>query len=457
VTTIPHPLASAARARPSHPALISAGWSLTYAELATAAARKAAALKERGVRPGDRVVLLGGPSQQWIAAFHAVSWLGAVAAPLSPSLTPDELRRALTILTPALTLYAPEDLSGDQREALTGLPSDSLSVSGVEAAPERDWPLEEVRLTVMSSGTTGAPRPIDLTGAQLTFSAFGSAMRLGHDPADRWLCCLPLNHVGGLSILLRCALYGTTVALHDRFDPAAVARALDRGDASLVSLVPAMLAAVLDAREARPFPTSLRAVLLGGGATPEALIERCRVIGAPVAITWGMTEAASQLATRAPGDLSPGGHVGAAMPFARVTAEGGLLTVEGPVAPGGRMVTRDRGAVDDEGRVQVHGRSDDVIISGGENIDPAEVEAVLEDHEAVSEAAVVARADARWGQRPVAWLVSAPGADRPNPEALADWCRERLLGFKVPDAFEWATSLPRTELGKVSRSTLRGS
>src|SRR5690606_4255140 len=118
--------------------------------------------------------------------------------------------------------------------------------------------------------------------------------------------CLPLNHVGGLSILYRCAWYATTVELHPRFDADAVSRSIDDG-ASLVSLVPTMLERVLDARRDRPFPPRLRAILLGGARTPEALVSRCRAIGAPVSLTWGMTEAASQVATRFPGDLDGGG------------------------------------------------------------------------------------------------------------------------------------------------------
>ena len=282
----------------------------------------------------------------------------------------------------------------------------------------------------------------------------GSALRLGHALDDVWLCCLPLHHVGGLSILLRCAMYATCVDLRPRFDAAEVARALDGGEVRLASLVPAMLRAALGARGGRPFPDALRAILLGGGPTDEALLARCRAIGAPVSVTWGMTETGSQVATRAPGDLSPGPHAGAPLAFTRVVESGGRLAVEGPMAPGGRLVSHDRGAIDDAGRVHVTGRVDDVILSGGENIDPAEVEAALTDHAAVAGAAVVARPDPRWGQRPVAWLVPRDAA-RPADEELAAWCRARLAGFKVPDAFLWCDALPRTSLGKVSRGLLR--
>ncbi len=449
--SVPNALGAAARARPAHPALLSGDQRISYADLRAAAARRAGALAALGHAPGERIALLGPPGPDWVISLHAIGWLGATAAPISPRLTPRELERALEKLAPTRVLTAP--LGPEHREALGAYPSAPLDLAGGPEAPERDWPLEEIRVTAMSSGSTGSPKAIDLTTRQLTFSALGSALRLGHDPGDTWLCCLPLNHVGGLSILLRCALYATSVRLHPSFDAAAVARALDGGAITQVSLVPAMLRAVLDARPAgRRFPPRLRVILLGGGPAPAPLLARCRAIEAPVALTWGMTETASQVATRHPGDLSPEPHAGPPLAFARVRGEGGVLAVEGPVAPGGCLLTRDRGALDSRGRVVVRGRIDDVIISGGENIDPREVEAALEAHEAVAEAAVVGRPDPRWGRRPVAWLVAVPGVERPDEEALIAWCRARLAGFKIPDAFRWTEALPKTELGKRSRT-----
>ncbi len=310
-----------------------------------------------------------------------------------------------------------------------------------------------------------------LTTAQVIFSALGSAVRLGHDPADRWLCCLPLHHVGGLSVLLRAAVLGITVELHEGFDAGRVAAALDSGEVSLVSLVPTMLTRVLDAREERPFPASLRVILLGGGPADDALLARCRRLDAPVALTWGMTEAASQIATGEVGDLAPGGGVGAPHPFSRVTAGAdGRLLVSGPIVPGGGLATQDAGEVDARGRVHVHGRLDAAILSGGELLDPREIEAALRRHPGIAEALVVALPDPRWGQRPGALLVPAAGpaaagspdgtaaptgADALSAGALREWLGDHLARHKAPDRVWRVAAVPTTALGKPSREAAR--
>jgi O-succinylbenzoic acid--CoA ligase len=431
---IPHPLAAAARSRPDHPALIVGGsgdqGSSSYGSLADEVARRAQSLRDLGVGVGDVVALDGAPDADWVAAFHAIGWLGAVAAPLPT----DEVERA----------RAAPLVGANHTITPTRLP---LADSGCEPAA---WPLDAPRLVVLTSGSTGTPRRVELSTGQLVFSALGSAMRLGHDPADSWLCCLPLHHVGGLSILLRCAIYGTTVRLHPRFDASEVAHALDAGDASLVSLVPTMLRRVLDDRGARPFPARLRVVLLGGGPIPGDLLERAAGLKVPVARTWGMTEAASQIATAPPGDDAPGYPP---LPFVQVRATGdGALVVEGPIAPGGRLVTADTGRVDPTGRVHVAGRRDDVIISGGENVDPREVETVLEAHPAIREAAVVGIPDAEWGARPMALVV----VDGPvDDAALRAHCTARLSRFRVPDRFARVPGpLPRSALGKLRRGAV---
>ena len=324
--------------------------------------------------------------------------------------------------------------------------------------PERFWPLHEPRVVLHTSGTTGAPRPVTLTTGQLLLSAFGSATRLGHDPNDHWLCCLPLHHVAGISILMRCAFYGTAVVLHERFDATRVAAALDAGDVTLVSLVPSMLEQVLDARGDGPFPSGLRAILLGGDPPSDALLERCRTMDAPVALTWGMTETASQVATRAPGDFAAASDGAPPLPFLRVRTQGERLVVTGPVVRGGAHVTSDLGGVTDRGRVRVTGRADDAILSGGEIIVPEEIEAVLAGHPAIAQVAVVAVPSERWGQCPAAVLVAkAKSGPHPTAEALSAWCHKRLSGYKVPATFQWRDALPTTALGKIARAQLRQS
>ncbi len=464
MTALPLPHLSAALARPGHPALVTPeGTTWTWAELASRAARRAHSLLDQGVGPGSVVALAGEARPSFVVELHALWQVGAVVAPLNPRATDAELRAALRAIAPQF-VSAPEPgrLQATQRAALATTGAARLLTPGLGAAPapERPWPLDEVRLIILTSGTSRRPRPMRLTTSQLVFSAFGSAVRLGHHLDDRWLACLPLHHIGGLSILLRCALYATTVELHPAVDLTRIAARLDSGEITLVSLSPSLLSAVLDARPEAPLPPAVRAILLGGAATPAPLLDRARALGLPLAITWGMTEAASQISTRLPGDLSADGGSGPPLPFARVEArDDGALVVRGPVV-GGDLITNDHGHIDAEGRVQVGGRRDDVIVSGGVNLSPAEIEQALLTHPAVADAGVVGVADAQWGHRPVAVLVAAtPGeageaSARPDAAALRAHCADRLTGYKVPDRFVWVSALPRGALGKLSRRRL---
>lgn len=428
---VPHPLISALLARPDHPALIAGDDAVTYGALIPRVARRAGGLRAAGVGPGQTVALVAPPGIDWWVDFWAIGWIGAAVAPVDHRLPPPARARALAAIAPDRVL------DGDAARP-RGLP-----------LPERPWPLDEIRLVIATSGTTGAPTIVRLATGQLVFSAMGSMLRLGHAPDDRWLACLPPHHIGGASIGIRCA-FGATTALLARFEPSAIAARLDAGEASLVSLTPAMLEAVLDARAARPFPPDLRALLLGGAHAPAPLIERCRALGAPVATTWGMTEAASQIATRAPGDLAPGAPP---LPFARVSVDPhGALTVSGPVVAGAR-ITADRGRVEG-GRVFVEGRRDDVIISGGLNLSPGAIEDALRRHPAVRDAGVVAVADARWGQRPAAALVLADRAHPPPEDALRALCRAEVGPHAAPARFAVVDGLPRGDLGKLRRAAL---
>lgn len=452
--TVPQPLLSTALARAEHPVLICGETIWTAARLQLTVARRAAWLAGQGVAAGDVVALLGAPSIDWVVSFHALGWLGAIAAPLPDGQPPAEQARLLRELKP-LAVLADAAARPGLGHTLRSLPlagAEPELAAASQLVAERFWPLDEVRVVIFTSGSSAQPRQVELTTAQLLFNALGSAIRLGHDVHDRWLACLPLHHIGGLSILMRCAWFGSCVVLEPRFDAERVAQMLDTGTVTLASFVPTMLARVLDARAAVPFPSALRAILVGGAAVSQPLLERCRALGAPLALTWGMSETASQVATRFAGDLAAG-HGAPPLAFARVGERDGRLTVRGPTVREAELLTDDLGYVDALGHIHVTGRADDVILSGGEKVVPAEVEALLLTHPAIAEVAVVARPDPRWGQRPVAFLV-AREASLPAEE-LTRWCRERLAAFKVPAAFNWCAALPRTALGKIARATLR--
>jgi O-succinylbenzoic acid--CoA ligase len=310
---------------------------------------------------------------------------------------------------------------------------------------------------LFTSGTTGSPKPVVLSRGNFEASAIASAWNLGVAPGDRWLCVLPLHHVGGLAILWRSAIYGTTAVLHERFDPDAVLAAFQSGDVTIASLVPTMLRRLRDAGLSGA--GGVRAILLGGGPVPRDLLEWSAEVGLPVLQTYGMTETASQIATlRAEEAVQHHGSAGRPLLGVELRiGDGGEILVRGPMvsrralADDGWLHTGDRGHLDEDGFLHVEGRLDDVIVTGGENVAPAEVEEVLLAHPGVADAAVAGRPDRDWGQAVTAWVVLATHV--PDRE-LAAHCRALLAGFKVPKAFVRVDELPRNAAGKVVRRRL---
>jgi O-succinylbenzoic acid--CoA ligase len=391
-------LPRAAALRPGRAAVEAAEGSLTYAELL-----------ERGaldVAPGTRVALEGPPGLEFAAALHAALLARAVAVPVDPRLAPAE-RAALVATTEPATSH----------------------VAAPPVAPADGDPA----LIVHTSGTTAAPRPVELSFGNIQANALGSAVALGLDPDERWLCPMPLSHVGGLMVLLRSAIYATTAIL----GPADRAT---HDDVTVVSLVPTQLRRLLDAGT-RP-GSRLRVVLLGGAPATPDLLDRARDAGWPVAETYGLTQACSQVTVD-----------GRPLPGVAVTiATDGEILVEGPtVAGGGVLHTGDLGRIED-GRLTVIGRKSDTIVTGGENVAPAEVEAALLEHPAVADAGVFSRPDPEWGEAVTARVVLRAPAE---PHELREWVAGRLARYKVPKAIVVADALPRTASGKLLRRELR--
>jgi O-succinylbenzoic acid--CoA ligase len=436
-------LARAAAARPGHVALQTPGASWSYSELHAAAQAGAAQLAERGAGPGIRVAIALEPGLSFAHALHASLLLGAVAVPVDLRLSAGERAH----IAGGAAVLVDEPLQAD-----TSAPPAPLAAG---------HDLDRTAAIIHTSGTSASPRPVELTYGNFLWSALGSAVALGLDARERWLCALPVSHVGGLSILLRSAIYATTAVVHERFEVDRVLGALRAEEVTLVSLVATTLARLLDGGLSSP-PT-LRCALTGGGPVPAALLRRAAAAGVPVSLTYGLTEACSQVTT-APvgsGDAS-GSDAGPPLFCTQVgIAEDGEILVRGPtVAPGalssdGWLHTGDIGGLDASGRLRVEGRKSDTIVSGGENVAPAEVEAVLEAHPQVLEAAVLGRADPQWGEAVTAIVVPRPGVELEG-EALRAHCAQVLAPYKVPKHVLLAAEpLPRTRSGKLLRRALR--
>ena len=359
--------------------------SMTYAELSSAAISAANAVRRTGAR--DRVALALPAGEEFVIALHGCLLAGVAAVPIDLRLGEEERKPRLA--------------------GAEFVVSEPLRESQGTIAPmfEGDPPVAVMH----TSGTTAAPKPVVLSYSNFQTSALGSAVALGLDPAERWLCPMPLTHVGGLSIPIRSAIYASTAVLHGRFDTEAVLNELmdPSRRITLVSLVPTMLARLLDAGLDRP-PT-LRWALLGGGPIPPALLERAAAAGVPVAPTYGMTETCSQIATF-------GWH----LPGAEIRTSHGEVIVRGPMVSAPAL---------------------------------AEVEAVLLEHPAVGDAGVFARPDPEWGEALVAAVVLRDGVGV-DAEELRAFCAARLASFKVPKAVHFTERLPRTESGKLLRRQL---
>jgi O-succinylbenzoic acid--CoA ligase len=434
-------LAQRAQSCPERPALVTEASSVTYAELEAEATWVARRLAAYGVRRDGVAALTMHPRREEVVLLHALMKLGAVALPLSPLLTDAERAAVLATERPAVDLNDAAELT--QTEA-------DLPLLG-----EHD--MEDLQCRILTSGTTGEPEPIGLTYGNFLFSAVGSAFNIGVDPDDRWLCCLPLSHVAGLSIVLRSVIYGTTAVLLDGFDTEQVASTLVAGDISLLSLVPTMLVRLLEADADLSHP---RAILIGGGPVPVDVLQEALDRGAKVVQTYGMTETCSQVTTISPVDAtSKVGSAGRPLLTTHVRIEAGEILVQGPtVAPGcyeadGWLHTGDLGHIDEDGFLYVTGRRDEMIVTGGENVMPAEVEAVLVTHPAVADAAVVGRPDPEWQEAVCALVVLAEGGEA-GEEELRSHCSSSLAPYKVPKRVDFVSSLPRTPSGKLLRGEL---
>ncbi|MBN1528210.1 MAG: AMP-binding protein [Thermoleophilaceae bacterium] len=393
---------------------------LSYAELLAAASRCARRLAGAGVARGHVVATTLPPGLAFAELLHALPLLGAALAPLDPR--------------------APSAFEG-------------LVVTSPVTGPEADVELVSVvdpgaaHTVIRSSGTTGVPKAVELTYANHAASAAASADALGVEPGDRWLTPLPLHHVGGLGVLLRSVINATTAVVHERFDVERVRATLEAGEVTLASLVPTMLSRLRDAG-LRSAP-GLRAIALGGGPVPPALLEWAAAAGIPVTPVYGMTETASQVVAGSPGRALRGVEL-------RLGADGevlvrGAMVAAGELSDDGWLHTGDRGRLDEHGLLHLEGRIKDLIVTGGEKVVPTRVEGVLCAHPAVADAGVAGVADPDWGESVTAYVVLREPAEA---EELRSWCRERLAPHEVPKRIEPVDTLPRNAAGKLVRTRL---
>jgi o-succinylbenzoate---CoA ligase len=487
---LPDWLARSAAAFPTKLAVRCGAMDWTFAELDRHATRLARRLARAGVQPRQNVVAMVGNGLPFVALVHALARLGAVLVPLNLRLTPAEMRWQIQDAQATAILY--DVARADLAIQIAGdLPVIDLDLAFYDAMAQTEDDAEiPLRATIdlaatqaiiYTSGTTGQPKGAIITFGMQWWNATGSALNLGHDPSDRWLAVLPFFHIGGLTILWRSVILGIGVVVHERFDAAAVNRSLWEDEVTIISVVAVMAQRMLDDLGDGAWPQRLRCLLLGGGPAPLPLLQACAARHVPVVQTYGMTESCSQAATLAPADaLRKLGSAGRPLLPVRLRivtesgddaapGEAGEIWLAGPtITPGyfnrpdatarafrdGWFATGDLGMLDSEGFLTVLDRRADLIVSGGENIYPAEIEAALLAHPAVAEAGVTGVPDATWGQVPIAFVHLRGEAIVTSDDLLA-FLTERLARYKLPRAIVVVPDpLPRNAAGKLLRREL---
>ena len=389
-------------------------------------------LESAALGHGDVVAVALPPGPEWLDLVPEVWDAGAALFPVDHRLPPAEIGALIHRARPTVVL-SPD--GWERRD--DGIPAEI-----------------GVALVVHTSGTAGEPRLVQFDRAAIDAAVAASALALEATPHDRWLCCLPLAHVGGLLVLLRGVLLGAPVVVHPHFEPSAIAA---EPDLALTSVVPTMLVRLLDADVDL---ARFRAILVGGARLPLDLRERAEAAGARIVETYGLTE-------------SCGGVVYEGLPLPgvemRIDDEGGI-ELRGPTlmlgyrfdaegttgafTPDGWLRPGDAGEIDAEGRLHVIGRVDALINTGGEKVWPEEVEAILREHPKIAEVAVGGRPDPEWGQRVVAWVVAIDPADPPGLRDLRGFVARVLPRHKAPRELVLVEALPRTGSGKLRRSAL---
>ncbi|MFH5925692.1 class I adenylate-forming enzyme family protein [Roseomonas xinghualingensis] len=459
------------------------GASITYAAFAQEIGRATHMLRTiHAVRAGDRVAVLASNGPGYLSLLYACARLGAILLPLNWRLAAPELRYILDHAEPRVAFVEPV-FAETLREAAPGLPSAPLDFSEGEADGEGPGTLDDALLLVYTSGTTGRPKGALLAQEALFQNAVMSHHMHGMTAEDHVLAVLPFFHVGGLNIQTTPALQaGATVTIHPRFAADAVLAAIRKDRPSLTVLVPATIRALLaEPGWADADLSSLRAISTGSEPVHQAVVDAVMSRGVPLLQVYGATESCPiAIYTRLGGDLSRGTSTGlpGLLCEARVADDTGRECpngMAGEVLLRGRNLFRgywrddaatracmqdgwyrtgDIGTRDADGYFHVHDRRKNMIISGGENIYPAEVERVLLEHPAIAEAAVLGEPDPKWQEVPVAFLVLRAGMVV-DDEGVRAHVSAHLARFKVPRRVVFTDSLPRTALGKVRHFELR--
>jgi o-succinylbenzoate---CoA ligase len=479
--TIPNLITKRANLTPNRVAFIFEEQEVTFLELYEQSLSVAEQLATLGVKKEDHVGVLLKNHIEMVYILFGLQILGGIAVFLNNRLTTSEIE--WQIKDSNTTLLITEEKYEKIYSGLKGpitLKYELFKQKRKTIRVAEEINLNDICSIMYTSGTTGNPKGVLQTYGNHWWSATGSAFNLGINDNDRWICAVPLFHISGFSILMRGIIYGMTVILHESFDEEKVLNEIIHNRASIISVVSTMLIRLLDKINS-PLPSTFRCALAGGGPLPKHLLEACVQKNIPVYQTYGMTETASQVVTLSPEDsLAKLGSAGKPLFPVQLKIintqkteanplESGEIYIKGPnVTIGylnriaetnekiqsGWLSTGDIGYLDHDGFLFVQDRRSDLIISGGENIYPAEIEGILQSHDQVLEAGVIGIEDAQWGQVPVAIVVKKAGTSL-TIEQLQDFSLGKLAKYKVPKKIVFIDMLPRNAAKKLMRHKLK--
>ena len=496
-------LAKRASLTPERVALANSHEKLTFKELNIEAKNMARKLAALNIKDGDHIAVLLKNDFNSIILIHALTYVGAIIVFLNTKLSPKELvfqverAQAKMLICVAdyqkLALEVNSDFHQQNRlkdkleivsmEELTALgKKDNSCLEEAEISLQKQIDLDKTHCLIFTSGTTGQAKGVVLSYGNHFWSAIGSILNLGLEIKDSWLLVLPVFHVSGLSILMRSLIYGIKVVVQENFDAKQVNNYILHEEVSHVSVVTIQLQKMLEDLKVRTYPSSLRCVLLGGGFVPQELLEESNKRNIPVFQSYGMTETASQIATLSPEYLtSKLGSAGKSLFPAQlkimkngqeVINEVGEVVVKGPsvtkayyndkesteeAIKEGWLYTGDLAYLDEDGFLYIVDRRSDLIISGGENIYPAEIEKVLLGYPNVEEAGVTGLDDQRWGKVPIAFVKlreSSKINETLVAEKILSYCSNNLAKYKVPVEVIFVENIPRNASNKLMRNKL---
>lgn len=465
-----HPVArlrAAATRQPMAPALSVGDDTLMYGELWEALGRWTRVLTGVGLMPGRPVAIVSRSRSRQARAIWLAVFAGCPVLPVNPSHP-----AARHLISDCGIGQAIADADIDVPDGIRRLPARRLdTIPDGPAIPGMPLALEGPQLLVATSGTAGAPRAAMLSCANLSASATNTCAAVELNSEDTWLACLPLTHIAGIAILFRCATAGACVRLHEHFKPEEIWQEICSSSISHVSLVPSMLFRILEHSEDAAPPFFMRQALIGGSPLSVQLGRRARNAGWPIRETYGMTETASHVALAARSDWKlgldtlPDVDITIVDENGRPTTESGRIRITGPsvmlgyanagFSPGNGLTaeqtitSQDLGRFDEDGRLRIVGRADAMLVSGGTNIHPGEVENLLAGCPGVHEAAVTGLPDPVWGHRLVAlYTGEAESVD------VSEWAQGAIIRPMRPSEFHRIDAIPRNALGKLRRSDL---